>query len=208
MKIAVVGLGYVGAQLAVALGEKFDTVGFDLNIGKLDAYRAGYDPTGEVSNDQLAAATRLHYTSVVEDMASCDVFIVAVPTPTDEANRPDFTPLIAASTTIASVMRRGSIVVYESTVYPGATEEVCVPVLERESGLKWHEDFHIGYSPERINPGDGEHTLRKIVKVVSGDDADTLEKVAFVYESIIEAGIHRASSIRVAEAAKVIENTD
>lgn len=197
----------MGAQLAVALGENFDTVGLDLNVEKLNAYRAGYDPTGEVSAEQLAAAKRLVYTNTVEDMAQCDIFIVAVPTPTDQANRPDFSPLIAASKTIGSVMQPGSTVVYESTVYPGATEEVCVPVLEEASGLQWREDFHIGYSPERINPGDTNHTLRKIVKVVAGDDEETLERVASVYESIIDAGIHRASSIKVAEAAKVIENT-
>ncbi len=207
MKIAIVGLGYVGIQLACALGEKYQTTGFDLNHDKLAAYRAGSDPTGEVSPAQLAAATSLTFTGTLDDIAGHDMYIVAVPTPIDSARRPDFGPLISASKTVGGVMGRGSIVVYESTVYPGATEEVCVPVLEQHSGLSWRRDFHIGYSPERINPGDGDHTLRKIVKVVSGDDDETLEKVSAVYGSIIEAGIHRAPSIRVAEAAKVIENT-
>ena len=207
MKIAIVGLGYVGIQLAVALGETNPTVGFDLSTEKLDAYRDGKDPTGEVTPAQLAAATQLVFTDTPEDMSGCDMFIVAVPTPIDEARRPDFGPLVSASRTIGAVMGKGSVVVYESTVYPGATEQVCVPVLEEFSGLKWPRDFNIGYSPERINPGDTEHTLRKIVKVVSGDTPETLEKVAGVYESVVHAGVHRAPSIQVAEAAKVIENT-
>ncbi len=207
MKIAIVGLGYVGVQLAVALGEKYDTVGFDLSEAKLKAYREGFDPTGEVTRQELRAAKRLVFTGDASDMGDCDLFIVAVPTPIDDARRPDFKPLVSASRTIGAIMRKGSIVVYESTVYPGATEEVCVPVLEQHSGLKWGEDFNVGYSPERINPGDTEHTLRKIKKVVSADTQETLDKVAEVYASIIDAGIHLAAGIRVAEAAKVIENT-
>ena len=207
MKIAIVGLGYVGVQLAVALGEKYETTGFDLNKEKLAAYRAGKDPTGELSGNELAAAKYLSFTDTIEDMRGCDMYIVAVPTPIDSARRPDFSPLVSASQSIGSVMSRDCIVVYESTVYPGATEEVCVPVLESVSGLCWKEDFHVGYSPERINPGDTDHTLKKITKVVSADDSATLEVVSNVYESIVEAGVHRASSIKVAEAAKVIENT-
>src|SRR5690606_7716208 len=207
MKIAIVGLGYVGIQLATALGRHYDTVGFDLDGRKLKAYRNGVDPAGEVTSEKLARAARLTFTQDAGGMAGCDVFIVAVPTPIDEARRPDFGPLVAASRTVGSVMGRGSLVVYESTVYPGATEEVCVPVLEQVSGLKWRDDFHVGYSPERINPGDREHTLEKITKVVSADDAVSLETVRAIYASVVEAGVHVAPSIRVAEAAKVIENT-
>ena len=207
MKIAILGLGYVGIQLAVGFGEKYDTVGFDYSERRLDDYRAGVDPAGELAPRRLAAASRLRFTSDERDMADCAVFIVAVPTPVDEAGRPDFGPLDSASRAIGRVMRAGSIVVYESTVYPGATEEVCLPILEECSGLRWKRDFNIAYSPERINPGDGEHTLRRIVKVVSADTGETLDAVAALYGSIIDAGVHRASSIRVAEAAKVIENT-
>ena len=207
MKIAIVGLGYVGIQLATALGRHYDTVGFDLDGSKLEAYRNGVDPAGEVTSEKLAGAARLTFTQDAGGMAGCDVFIVAVPTPIDEARRPDFGPLVAASRTVGSVMGRGSLVVYESTVYPGATEEVCVPVLEQVSGLKWRDDFHVGYSPERINPGDREHTLERITKVVSADDAASLETVRAIYASVVEAGVHVAPSIRVAEAAKVIENT-
>ena len=207
MKIAIIGLGYVGVQLAVALGEKYQTIGFDLNKEKLAAYQAGQDPTGELTGNQLSAAKHLRFTHTASDISGCDMYIVAVPTPIDNARRPDFGPLVSASRTIGEVLSAGAIVVYESTVYPGATEEVCVPVLEQVSGLRWKEDFHVGYSPERINPGDTEHTLKKITKVVSADDANTLTIVADLYESIVEAGVHRASSIKVAEAAKVIENT-
>jgi UDP-N-acetyl-D-galactosamine dehydrogenase len=208
--LAVIGLGYVGLPLAVEFGKKFKTIGFDLSQNKIDAYQRHIDPTGEVAADDLRAAVReggLEPTTDPRRIASADFLIIAVPTPVDAAHIPDFGPLIGASTTAGQHMKRGATVIYESTVYPGATEEICVPVLERCSGLKWREDFHVGYSPERINPGDKEHTLTKILKVVSGDSTETLEKVAALYGSIITAGVHRASSIKVAEAAKVIENT-
>jgi len=205
--VAVVGLGYVGLPLAVEFGKKFETIGFDLSAHKVQSYRGFCDPTGEVSSADLRAATRLTVTTDPSLLAKADYIVVAVPTPVDEAHQPDFSPLVGSSTSVGRYMKKGAIVVYESTVYPGATEEICVPILEKESGLKWKQDFHVGYSPERINPGDKDRTLTKIVKVVSGDDADTSEKVAKLYESVITAGVHRASSIKVAEAAKVIENT-
>ena len=205
--VAVVGLGYVGLPLAVEFGKRGKTIGFDLSVSKVESYRRWVDPTGEVSAQELRAASGLNPTSDPEALREADYIIVAVPTPVDEARQPDFTPLVRASETVGSYMKRGAIVIYESTVYPGATEDVCIPVLERASGMRWKIDFHAGYSPERINPGDKDHTLTKIVKVVSGDDAETLEKVAALYGSIIAAGVHRASSIKVAEAAKVIENT-
>jgi UDP-N-acetyl-D-glucosamine/UDP-N-acetyl-D-galactosamine dehydrogenase len=205
--IAVVGLGYVGLPLAVEFGKKFKTIGYDLSEAKVAAYCKCNDPTGEVASEDLRAACKLQCTSDPSCIASADFIVVAVPTPVDEAHQPDFSPLVSSSTTVGKYMKRGAIVVYESTVYPGATEEVCIPVLEMHSGMKWKRDFHVGYSPERINPGDKEHTLTKILKVVSGDDAETLEKVAQLYESVVTAGVHRASSIKVAEAAKVIENT-
>jgi UDP-N-acetyl-D-galactosamine dehydrogenase len=205
--IAVIGLGYVGLPLAVEFGKKFKTIGYDLSEAKVAAYREFNDPTGEMASEDLRAAVQLECTTDPSRIASADFIVVAVPTPVDEAHQPDFSPLVSASTSVGKYMKRGAIVVYESTVYPGATEEVCIPVLEKNSDMKWKQDFHIGYSPERINPGDKEHTLTRIVKVVSGDDADTLEKVAQLYESIVTAGVHRASSIKVAEAAKVIENT-
>lgn len=205
--IAVIGLGYVGLPLAVEFGKKFKTIGYDLADGKVAAYREFRDPTGELTSDDLRAAVGLECTTDPSHIACADFIVVAVPTPVDRAHQPDFTPLISSSTTVGRHMKRGAIVVYESTVYPGATEEVCIPVLEKCSGMKWRQDFHIGYSPERINPGDKEHTLTKILKVVSGDDPETLGKVARLYESIVIAGVHRASSIKVAEAAKVIENT-
>ena len=205
--IAVVGLGYVGLPLAVEFGKKYDTLGYDLSEAKIAHYRNYCDPTGEVSSEDLKAATRLTVSSDPAVLSAADFIVVAVPTPVDAAHIPDFSPLIGASTTVGKHMKRGAIVVYESTVYPGATEEVCIPLLEKHSGMKWKQDFHVGYSPERVNPGDKEHTITKIVKVVSGDDAATLEKVAEVYGSIITAGVHKASSIKVAEAAKVIENT-
>jgi UDP-N-acetyl-D-glucosamine/UDP-N-acetyl-D-galactosamine dehydrogenase len=207
MKIAIIGLGYVGIQLATGLGRQYATMGFDLDAAKVAAYEAGEDPTGEVSKAQLADATRLSFTTEPDDLRGYDVYIVAVPTPVDAARNPDLDPLISASRTIGQVMSAGAIVVYESTVYPGATEEVCVPELESESGLKWKKDFHVGYSPERINPGDPDHTLTTIVKIVSADDEETLETLADLYGAVVSAGIHRAPSIRVAEAAKVIENT-
>ncbi|MDL2336213.1 MAG: nucleotide sugar dehydrogenase [Pseudomonadota bacterium] len=205
--IAVVGLGYVGLPLAVEFGKRFTTIGVDLSERKVAAYRRFEDPTGEVSSEQLRAATLLTCTSDGAALKDADFIIVAVPTPIDEARRPDFQPLVGSSETVGRHMKRGAIVVYESTVYPGATEEVCVPVLEKFSGFKWKQDFNIGYSPERINPGDKTRTLTKIVKLVSGDTADTLAQVQQLYAGIIEAGVYPASSIRVAEAAKVIENT-
>lgn len=205
--VAVVGLGYVGLPLAVAFGKKQQTIGFDLSAGKVANYKLCIDPTGEVSTEDLRAASHLTVTTDPAELSQADHIVIAVPTPVDIAHQPDFTPLIGASETAGKYMKRGAIVTYESTVYPGATEEVCIPILEKQSGMKWKEDFHVGFSPERINPGDKEHTLTTILKVVSGDDADTLEKVAKLYETIITAGVHRASSIKVAEAAKVIENT-
>jgi UDP-N-acetyl-D-galactosamine dehydrogenase len=205
--VAVVGLGYVGLPLAVEFGKKFRTIGFDLSEKKIASYRGFVDPTGEVSSEQLRAANQLTVTSDAAALAEADYVIVAVPTPVDDAHQPDFGPLIGASESVGKHMKRGATVVYESTVYPGATEEVCIPILERHSKLKWKEGFHVGYSPERINPGDKERTLTKITKVVSGDDAHTLDKVAQLYASIVTAGVYRASSIKVAEAAKVIENT-
>ena len=205
--VAVVGLGYVGLPVALAFGRVFPTVGYDLSEAKVAAYRRGEDPTGEVERDRFRAAGRLKFTNDAAGIAVADFIIVAVPTPVDQARQPDFSPLVSASVCVGSNMKRGATVIYESTVYPGATEEVCVPVLEKHSGRRWRKDFHVGYSPERINPGDKEHTLERIVKVVSGDDTETLARVAALYEAIVPAGVHRASSIRVAEAAKVIENT-
>ena len=205
--VALIGLGYVGLPLAVEFGKHHDTIGFDLSEEKIRSYQQHVDPTGEVSTDDLKAAKRLRVTTDPAALRSADFVIVAVPTPIDNAHLPDFGPLISASRTAGENLKKGAIVVYESTVYPGATEEVCIPVLEKHSGLKWKKDFHVGYSPERINPGDKEHTLVRIVKVVSGDDTQTLNKVADLYASVIQAGVYRASSIAVAEAAKVIENT-
>jgi len=202
-----VGLGYVGLPLAVEFGKIFATVGVDLSAKKVAAYCRHVDPTGEVSTAELKAAAKLQCTTDVAALGKADVIIIAVPTPVDNARLPDFRPLIAASRAIAPHLKAGAIVVYESTVYPGATEEVCIPELERASGKKWKKDFFVGYSPERINPGDKEHTLTKIIKVVSGDTAETLERVAAVYSAVVKAGVHRTSSIRVAEAAKVIENS-
>jgi UDP-N-acetyl-D-galactosamine dehydrogenase len=205
--IAVVGLGYVGLPLAVEFGKRYRTVGYDVSAAKLAHYRHHRDPTGEVAPADFAAATRLSVTTEASALADADVIIVAVPTPVDVAHAPDFSPLVGASSTVGRHMKRGAIVVYESTVYPGATEEVCIPLLEQHSGMTWRRDFHVGYSPERVNPGDRERTITRIVKVVSGDDAATLDTLAALYASIITAGVHRAASIKVAEAAKVIENT-
>lgn len=207
MKIAVVGLGYVGLPLAVEFGKKFPTVGVDLSVEKVAAYRNFIDPTGEVSTEELRAATQLTCHTDPQVLSDADFIIVAVPTPVDEAHQPDFTPLIKSSESVGKYIKRGAIVVYESTVYPGATEEVCIPLIERHSGLKWKQDFFVGYSPERINPGDKERTVTKIVKVVSGDTPETLKTVSEVYASVITAGVYEASSIKVAEASKVIENT-
>lgn len=205
--VAVVGLGYVGLPLAVEFGKKLPTIGFDLSSSKINAYKQFVDPTGEVSGDDLRAATQLKVTTDAASLKEADFVVVAVPTPVDDAHQPDFSPLVGASTSVGRNLKKGAVVVFESTVYPGATEEVCVPIIERESGLQWKTDFFVGYSPERINPGDKERTVTKIVKVVSGDTPATLEKVASLYETVITAGVHRASSIAVAEAAKVIENT-
>lgn len=207
MKIAVVGLGYVGLPLAVEFGKKFEVFGLDLSESKIENYRRFMDPTNEVSSADLQAASYLKVSTDPKGLSEADYIIVAVPTPVDKANQPDFSPLVSSSTTVGRYMKRGAIVIYESTVYPGATEDICIPVLEKESSMEWKKDFHVGYSPERVNPGDKERTITKITKVVSGDDADTLEKVAHLYEAVIQAGVHRATSIRVAEAAKVIENT-
>jgi UDP-N-acetyl-D-galactosamine dehydrogenase len=208
--IGIIGLGYVGLPLAVEFGKKFPVIGFDLAQQKIDAYVRHVDPTGEIGRTDLEAAIRpggLEPTTDPRRLASADFLIIAVPTPVDSAHSPDFGPLIGASTVAGQNMKKGATVIYESTVYPGATEEVCIPVLEKYSGLKWKVDFNVGYSPERINPGDKERTLTKIVKVVSGDTPETLECVAGLYGSIITAGVHKATSIKVAEAAKVIENT-
>ena len=205
-RIAVVGLGYVGLPVAVAFGRHHPVVGFDIKASRIAELKAGHDSTGEVDADVLAA-TDVRYTDSVDELRQADFFIVAVPTPVDSANKPDLSPLIGASRSVGQALKKGDIVVYESTVYPGATEEDCIPVLEAVSGLKHGVDFFCGYSPERINPGDREHTFETIRKIVSGCDAATLDTVAEVYASVVKAGVHRASSIKVAEAAKVIENT-
>ena len=207
MKVAVVGLGYVGLPLAVEFGKRYATIGFDLSEEKVAAYRRHVDPTGELSGDELSSATQLVPTTDASALREADFIVVAVPTPVDAAHAPDFGPLIGASTSVGRNLKRGATVVFESTVYPGATEEVCIPILEKHSGLTWKRDFFVGYSPERINPGDKQHTLTTIVKVVSGDSSQTLDLVAEMYGSIIGAGVYKAESIKVAEAAKVIENT-
>jgi UDP-N-acetyl-D-glucosamine/UDP-N-acetyl-D-galactosamine dehydrogenase len=205
--VAVIGLGYVGLPLVVEFGKQVRTIGFDISTAKVESCRRGVDPSRELSDEQVQAAKLAVYTDDPAMLAEADMIIVAVPTPVDDAHIPDFRPLIGSSISVGRNLKKGATVIYESTVYPGATEEVCIPVLERESGLKWKQDFFVGYSPERINPGDKEHTLTKILKIVSGDTPDTLDKVARLYEMIIVPGVHRASSIKTAEAAKVIENT-
>ncbi|WP_075794044.1 nucleotide sugar dehydrogenase [Massilia putida] len=205
--IAVVGLGYVGLPLAVEFGKIGPTIGFDLSVAKVESYKKFVDPAGEVSTEQLRAAHHLSVTTDPAALAKADYILIGVPTPVDIAHVPDFAPLISASETVGKHMKRGAIVIFESTVYPGATEEVCIPVLEKFSGMKWKDGFHVGFSPERINPGDKEHTLTNVMKVVSGDDQETLDRVAAMYETVVKAGVHRASSLKVAEAAKVIENT-
>ncbi|MBV8502223.1 MAG: nucleotide sugar dehydrogenase [Paucibacter sp.] len=207
MTVAVIGLGYVGLPLVVEFGKHVRTIGFDIARHKVEACQRGTDPSRELSDAEVQAGTQAIYTDDGAMLREADYVIVAVPTPVDEAHAPDFKPLIGASISVGRNLKKGAIVVYESTVYPGATEEVCIPILERESGLKWKQDFFVGYSPERINPGDKEHTLTKILKIVSGDTPETLDKVAKLYETIIVPGVHRASSIKAAEAAKVIENT-
>lgn len=204
--ISVVGLGYVGLPVAVAFGKVRRTIGFDINKTRIDELRMGHDRTGEVTTTDLDS-TDILFTEKLDDLALANFHIIAVPTPVDEAHQPDLTLMIRASETVGKALKKGDIVVYESTVYPGVTEDECVPVLERVSGLKCGHDFSVGYSPERINPGDKEHTFTKIKKVVSGLDSETLETVAQVYESVVTAGVYRAASIKVAEAAKVIENT-
>jgi len=206
-RIGVVGLGYVGLPLAVEFGKQFDTVGFDINAGRIAELKKGKDSTLECSSAELREASKLKYSTSLKDLGRCGVFIITVPTPIDRYNRPDLIPLERASETVGRVLKKGDVVVYESTVYPGCTEEVCIPILERESGLKFNRDFFAGYSPERINPGDKEHRLPSIKKVTSGSTPEVAEFVDKLYSSIVRGGTHKASSIRVAEAAKVIENT-
>ena len=205
--VAVIGLGYVGLPLVVEFGKHLRTIGFDIAVNKVESCQRGVDPSRELTDEEMRGSPHAVYTADPKMLAEADMIIVAVPTPVDQAHIPDFRPLIGSSTSVGRNMKKGVTVVYESTVYPGATEEVCIPVLERESGLKWKQDFNVGYSPERINPGDKEHTLTKLLKIVSGDSPQTLDKVAKLYETIIIPGVHRASSIKAAEAAKVIENT-
>jgi len=206
-RIAIVGLGYVGLPLAVEFGKRYDTIGFDINAARIAELRQGRDSTLEVEPELLAQAARLAFTDALDGIAGCDVFIVTVPTPIDAAKRPDLTPLVKASEAIGKVLKPGDTVVYESTVYPGCTEEVCIPILERVSGLRFNADFFAGYSPERINPGDKEHRVTNILKVTSGSTPEAADFVDALYASIISAGTHKASSLKVAEAAKVIENT-
>ena len=206
-KIAIIGLGYVGLPLAVEFGKRYDTVGFDINTLRIGELRAGRDHTLEVDADELATATRLRFSAALDDIRDCNVYIVTVPTPIDTAKRPDLTPLIKASESLGKVLKPGDTVVYESTVYPGCTEEVCVPILEKVSGLTYNRDFFAGYSPERINPGDKLHRVTTILKVTSGSTPEVADFVDSLYGSIITAGTHKASSLKVAEAAKVIENT-
>ena len=205
--VAVVGLGYVGLPVAVECGKRRPTIGYDLSPRRVENLKHKVDVTGEVSAAELMAAKHLRPTVSAADIHAADFVIVAVPTPVNAVHQPDLAPLESASEAVGRHMKPGAIVIYESTVYPGCTEEVCVPILERHSGMRWRQDFHVGYSPERINPGDKQHRFVSIKKVVSGDDADTLDKVAELYASVVEAGVYRAPSIRVAEAAKVIENT-
>jgi len=207
LKIAIIGLGYVGLPLAVEFGKKVPVTGFDIHQRRIDELKAGRDHTLEVSPEELTQATQLTYTAQLEDLKDCNFFIVTVPTPIDDFKQPDLTPLIKASTSIGKVLKKGDIVVYESTVYPGATEETCIPVLEQVSGLTFNQDFFAGYSPERINPGDKQHRVTNILKITSGSTPQVAEFVDQVYNLIIEAGTHKAPSIKVAEAAKVIENT-
>ena len=207
LRIGVVGLGYVGLPLAVEFGKRFHTVGFDVKAARVEELGKGHDSTLEVDAAELARATRLSYSTNLKDLSACRVFIVTVPTPIDEYKRPDLTPLVKASESLGQVLKKGDVVVYESTVYPGCTEEVCVPILARVSGLRFNKDFYAGYSPERINPGDKQHRLTTIRKVTSGSTPAVAEFVDALYRSIVTVGTHKASSIRVAEAAKVIENT-
>jgi UDP-N-acetyl-D-galactosamine dehydrogenase len=205
--IAIVGLGYVGLPLAVAFGKLMHTIGYDLSVQKIQSYRQHIDPSGTVIEQDMRAAAQLSFTTDPAELVGADFVIIAVPTPIDAARKPDFAPLVAACESVGVHLKPGATVIFESTVYPGATEEVCIPVLERVSGLEWQRDFHVAYSPERINPGDRQHTLVNTVKVVAGDSPATLKRVAALYEKVVAAGVHRVSSLKVAEAAKVIENT-
>lgn len=205
-KISLIGLGYVGMPIAVAFAKKVDVIGFDLNEKKIEEYKNGIDATQEVGNEEIKK-TNVYFTNNAEDLRRARFHIVAVPTPIKQDKTPDLTPIIGASELLGKNLEKGSIVVYESTVYPGATEEICIPILERESGLKCGTDFKVGYSPERINPGDKVHTLEKIIKIVSGMDQDSLNQISQVYQIVIKAGVHKVSSIKVAEAAKVVENS-
>lgn len=207
LKIAIIGLGYVGLPLAVEFGKKLPVIGFDIDQKRIQELQNGQDHTLEVSPEELKQATHLSYSANLDDLRSCNFFIVTVPTPIDEFKQPDLTPLIKASTSIGKVLKKGDVVVYESTVYPGATEESCIPVLEQVSGLKFNQDFFAGYSPERINPGDKLHRVTNILKITSGSTPEVADFVDQVYNLVIEAGTHRAANIKVAEAAKVIENT-
>ncbi len=206
-QLAIIGLGYVGLPLAVEFGKKLPVVGFDINSSRVEELKSGSDSTLEVSNNELKEAAKLEYCSDTNDLKKCNIFIVTVPTPIDKNKNPDLTPLVKASEMLGSIITKDAIVIYESTVYPGATEEVCVPLIEKISGLKFNKDFYVGYSPERINPGDKEHRVTNILKVTSGSTPETADLVDDLYKSIITAGTHKASSIKVAEAAKVIENT-
>jgi UDP-N-acetyl-D-galactosamine dehydrogenase len=207
LKIGIIGLGYVGLPLAVEFGKQFPVLGFDINQGRIAQLQSGHDSTLEVSDQELTESPLLSYSSTVSDLEHCNIYIVTVPTPIDEHKQPDLTPLVKASEMLGRVVKKGDIIIYESTVYPGATEEVCIPVVERASSLTFNRDFFAGYSPERINPGDKEHRVTNILKVTSGSTSEIAEKVDQLYKSIITAGTHKASSIKVAEAAKVIENT-
>ncbi len=206
-RIGIIGLGYVGLPLAVEFGRRYETTGLDINLRRVDELKQGIDNTLEVTADELKQAVQLRYTTNLEELKDCNVYIVTVPTPIDEHKRPDLSPLESASKTVGKVIGKNDIVIYESTVYPGATEEVCVPIIEKESGLKYNKDFFAGYSPERVNPGDKQHRVTTILKVTSGSTPEVADFVDALYKSIIQAGTHKASSIRVAEAAKVIENT-
>jgi UDP-N-acetyl-D-glucosamine/UDP-N-acetyl-D-galactosamine dehydrogenase len=206
-KIGVIGLGYVGLPLAVEFGKKIDTIGFDINLDRISELTKGHDRTLEVDNDELASATKLSFSHVLADLKDVQYFIVTVPTPVDEFKTPDLSPLVSASKSVGSVLKKGDIVIYESTVFPGCTEEICVPVLEQTSGLTFNKDFFCGYSPERINPGDKQHRVTTIKKVTSGSTPEIADEVDELYRSIIQAGTHKASSMKVAEAAKVIENS-
>ena len=207
LKIGIIGLGYVGLPLAVEFGKKYKTLGFDINQARVTQLQNGHDTTLEVSDDELKQSPGLSYSNAVTDLESCNTYIVTVPTPIDEHKQPDLTPLIKASEMLGKVVKKGDVIIYESTVYPGATEEACLPVVEQVSGLKFNQDFYAGYSPERINPGDKEHRVTNILKVTSGSNSEIAELIDQLYKSIITAGTHKASSIKVAEAAKVIENT-